>query len=154
MMNKVLMKFLKKLKNILLVVLAAALLFWVFGLNWSFVFKRRIIGEVVSAEKVDSALAVIASGESKVNPQVFSFSVAIKDRFTEEIFMASSEDRQWAAVQAGNCVVAAFFPYPPWNVTKGGTYHNARLLRNFTSCKEVPSGDGLLTKLGFFFLTH
>lgn len=125
---------------------------WVLFFNWSFVFKKKIIGEVVTAEKVVAPLAVIGQSNAQLNSQVFSFSVAIKDRDTGEIYMASSEDRQWAAVQSGNCVVAAYFPYPPWHLSKGGTSHNARLLRNFTACEQMPNQSGWLNSIKFFFL--
>lgn len=127
-------------------------LIWVFIFNWSFVFKRKVVGEVVAAEKVNALMAIVTNNQQPLNPQAFSFSVAIKDRFSNEIFMASSEDRKWAAVTKGNCVVAAFFPYPPWALNKGMTDHNARLLRNFTSCEDVSKEDSFLEAIKFFFL--
>ena len=127
-------------------------LVWVFGFNYSFVFKRKVIGEVVAAEKVIAPIALVTDATQKqLNPQIFSFSVGIKDRFSGEIFMASSEDRQWAAVGVGNCVISAFFPYPPWQFSKGGTSHNARLLRNFTNCDQLPV-ESWFEDLKIFFL--
>ena len=123
-------------------------LFWVFIWNFSFVFKTKVIGEV---QKIVSPQAVITNNQP-FNPQVFSFSVAIKDLRTNEIHMASSEDRKWGAVQAGNCVVAAFFPYPPWQLSKGMTDKNARLLQNFTNCADAPKDESFLSWLKFFFL--
>lgn len=126
---------------------------WIFLANWSFIFKSKIVGEVVASERVNGPLAIIGNSQQNLNPQVFSFSVAIKDRFTGEIHMASSEDRQWAAVTKGNCVIAAYFPYPPWRMLdKGMTNHNARLLRNFTACDQVPNNSGFLSSLKFFFM--
>ena len=144
--------FLKAVKKWLSIFVVLGLLIWVFVFNWSFVFKRKIIGEVVAAEKVMTPLAVVTNTQGNINPQVFSFSVAVKDRKTGEIYMASSEDRQWAAVAKGNCVIAAYFPYPPWHFSKGNTSHNARLLRNFTSCDELPAEESLWEQLKFFFL--
>lgn len=149
------MKMLNVLKKWALITLAVVVVFWFFIANWSFVFKQKITGEIVAAERVNSALTVLTDSNSKINPQVFSFSVAIKDQQTGEIHMASSEDRQWAAVSKGNCVVAAFFPYPPWRIIdKGMTNKNARLLRNFTSCDQVPKEDGFFDSLKFFFLAY
>lgn len=146
------MAFLNFIKKLFLVVLLVGILVWVFVINWSFVFKKKIVGEVVAVQKVDT-FAVITNSQQPINPQAFSFSVAIKDGSTNEIHMASSEDRKWAAVQKGNCVVAAFFPYPPWNLTKGSTDHNARLLRNYENCSMVASHqDSFWDKLKFFFL--
>ncbi len=128
---------------------------WLILANWSFIFKTKIVGEVVASERVSGPLAIIGTGQQALNPQVFSFSVAIKDRFSGEIHMASSEDRQWAAVSKGNCVIAAYFPYPPWRMLdKGMTNHNARLLRNFTGCDQVPNETGLISQIKFFFMMN
>lgn len=144
-----LLNFLKKWISILIVL---SVIVWVFVINYSFVFKKRIVGEVVAAEKVIVPMAVVtSSSNTALNPQVFSFSVGVKDRHTGEIYVASSEDRQWAAVNIGNCVIAAYFPYPPWQLSKGNTNHNARLLRNFTSCDQLPD-ESWFDSLKFFFL--
>ena len=129
------------------------LLVWLFLANWSFVFKTKIVGQVAAIERVSGPFAIVGNGQQPINPQVFSFSVAIKDRFSGEIHMASSEDRQWAAVAKDNCVIAAYFPYPPWRrLDKGMTNHNARLLRNFTSCDQLPTSDGFWESIKFFFM--
>lgn len=141
----------KKFKKIFFTIIAAAIVIYIFGFNWPFVFKKRIIGEIVAVERVNDAL-IVAGSNQPINSQVFSFSVGIKDMKTGEIHMSSSEDRQWAAVQKGNCVVAAYFPYPPWMLSKANTNHNARLLRNYESCEQMPSQDGILGKILFFFL--
>ena len=127
---------------------------WIFFANWSFIFKTKVIGEVVASERVAGQFAVLGTAQQPMNPQVFSFSVAIKDRFTGEIHMASSEDRQWAAVTKGNCVIAAYFPYPPWQMEKGNTNHNARLLRNFTACDQLPINNSFLDSVKFFFMMN
>ena len=147
------MKFLSLLKKYTIIVLVIVLFVWIFAFNWSFVFKKRVVGEVVAVEKVNSsAIAVVTNSNEPLNSQVFSFSVGIKDQKSGEIHMASSEDRQWAAVQKGNCVVAAYFPYPPWELTKANTSHNARLLRNFVNCEQMPKEDGIWESIKFFFL--
>lgn len=65
--------------------------------------------------------------------------MAIKDETSGEIFTASSEDRQWAAVQGeGLCAEAKFFPYPPWQLDKAGTYHGARLLKLWNCSEKKP----------------
>ncbi|MFN3697424.1 MAG: hypothetical protein ACK4VO_08280 [Pseudobdellovibrio sp.] len=145
------MKILSLFKKIFLVVLLVLPIFWVFVWNYSFVFKTKIVGEVQAVENV-SAEAIIANGTRPLNPQVFSFSVAIKDLKTNEIHMASSEDRQWAAVQKGNCVVAVFFPYEPWKLSKANTNHNARLLKNYMSCQDLPQNESVWDTIKFFFL--
>lgn len=146
------MKLVTLLKKWFIGLLITSALVWVFIFNYSFVFKKQIIGEIVASEKVVAPIAVVGSG-SALNPQIFSFSIGIKDRFSGEIFMASSEDRQWAAVSVGNCVIAAYFPYPPWRLEKGGTSHNARLLRNFTNCEQLPK-QSWWDDVRFFFLIN
>ena len=131
------MKILSYIKKIIFILFVVIPFFWIFIWNYSFVFKSKITGEVQAVQHV-AAEAVILNSSRPLNPQVFSFSVAIKDLQTNEIHMASSEDRQWAAVAKGNCVVAAFFPYEPWNLSKANTNRNARLLKNYMSCADLP----------------
>lgn len=69
-----------------------------------------------------------------MNPQLFSFAIAIRTD-DGEIVTASTEDRQWAAALQGRCVTAQYYPYPPWKLAKGGTYFNARLDRQY-ECPE------------------
>jgi hypothetical protein len=140
------------IKKSVLLITTVAFLAWVFIFNWSFVFKKKVVGEVIAVERVAGTLTVITNSQEAFNPQAFSFSVAIKDLQTSEIHMASSEDRQWAAVQKGNCVVSAFFPYPPWNFQKGTTAHNARLLKNYADCKLATQAESVWDNIKFFFL--
>ncbi|MBC7419340.1 MAG: hypothetical protein H7328_01310 [Bdellovibrio sp.] len=141
------------LKKWLIISIALLLFTWIFIFNWSFVFKKKVVGEAVAVERVAGAMAILTTNQAPINSQAFSFSVAIKDRNSGEIFMASSEDRKWAAVTKGNCVVAAYFPYAPWRLfDKGMSDHNARLLRNFTSCDDMPKQDSFLDSIKFFFL--
>lgn len=153
LIHKFRMKFLNVLKKAVILVVVALLFVWVFGTNYSFVFKKRIVGEVFAVERIGlEGVAVVTGNTQQVNPQVFSFSLGIKDKKTGEIYMASSEDRQWAAVSKGNCVVAAYFPYPPWELSKGNTNKNARLLRNFENCDQMVVDESFWGKLKFFFL--
>ncbi len=146
-------KFLVAVTKFSILALLGVFVVWVFIFNWSFVFKKKISGEVVAVERVMGSMAIIT--QNQINPQAFSFSVGIKDKVTGEIHMASSEDRKWAAVTKGNCVVAAFFPYPPWRTfDKGMTDHNARLLRNYTTCAEMTEADGFFESLRFFLLAY
>ena len=146
------MKNLLILKKQLIRIALVFIVLWIFVINYSFVFKKQIIGNVVAAEKIGIPMAVInGSSQQPLNPQLFSFSIGIKDRHSGEIYMASSEDRQWAAVSLGNCVIAAYFPYPPWRLDKGSTSQNARLLRNFINCDQLPK-ESWFDSIKFFFL--
>lgn len=85
-------------------------------------------GRVVAIDRVTQPNAVISSGAQIPAAQVFSFAVAIRDA-DGEIVTASSEDRQWAVVEKDQCAEAKYFPYPPWELEKAGTYFGARLLK-------------------------
>lgn len=124
---------------------------WVFIFNWPFVFKKRIVGHLATVERVGTEI-IVDNRTGSIPPQAFSFSIAIQDLKTGEIHMASSEDRKWAAAQKGNCVVAAYYPYPPWKINKGTTDYNARLIQNFQTCDNVPSELSFWGKIKFFFL--
>ena len=99
----------------------------IFFKYYSYLFSRHVVGIVESVERVQVNISVMQQNVGdKMNPGLFSFSVAI--RLPDgEIVTASAEDRQWAVVQKGICAEATFYPYPPWEVMKGGTYFNARL---------------------------
>jgi hypothetical protein len=100
---------------------------------YTYVFAKTISGKVIRVERVNNSEAIIAS---KNTPDflLFSFAVAIRDD-KGEIHTASSEDRQWAVVSEGQCATVRFFPYPPWQLDKAGTYYGARLERLF-DCKS------------------
>lgn len=96
---------------------------------WPYIFVKTVQGEVIKVERLMEPVAVL-SRDGEPSNKVFSFAVAVKDQATGEIFTASTEDRQWAAVQGeGLCARAKFFPYPPWQFDKAGTYHGARLIK-------------------------
>ncbi len=100
---------------------------------YSFIFARRVVGEVVDVQKIELTAAIVTRPQGDV-PFMHSFAIAVKES-TGEIVTASSEDRQWAVVKAGQCIEARYFPYPPWNLQKSGTYFGARLLK-LAECKK------------------
>ncbi|MNS97810.1 hypothetical protein D3C72_1321580 [compost metagenome] len=69
------------------------------------------------------------SSRNDITEKVFSFSVGIKDAKTGIIHTSSSEDRQWAVAQPGQCAEAVYLPYPPWVLKKRGTFFGARLIK-------------------------
>ena len=122
----------------LLIAIAVALVGWLLAVNYSFVFSKKVVGEILEVERVTQTAAILGGGS--VSPdQMFSFAVMIRT-FDGQMFTASSEDRQWAVVKKGYCVEARFYPYPPWNLEKADTYFNARLIRPFECAKEAPQG--------------
>ena len=118
---------------------AGALTFKFYG----YIFAKRINGEIVKVERVNENEMIVTNGAPIPAAQIFSFAVAIKDD-KGEIHTASTEDRQWAVAQTGKCAEAKFFPYPPWQLDKSGTYHGARLLRLY-ECHSEAAGNGNVT---------
>ncbi len=114
----------------------------VFFFGYSYIFSRIITGEITGAKHLIESMAVISTPEAQVQTQlpnkVFSFAIAIRDYKTSEIVTGSSEDRQWAAVKEGQCARAEFFPYPPWQLNKAGTYFGVRLLNLYDNCEMAP----------------
>jgi hypothetical protein len=105
---------------------------------YEYIFAKQVLGEIVKVERVTQTNTLIAAngGSQALAPeQLFSFAVAIRDS-QGEIHTASTEDRQWAVAQAGQCVEAKFLAYPPWRLEKAGTYFGARLIRLFDCKKE------------------
>ncbi|MGZ3791622.1 MAG: hypothetical protein ACXVCP_04700 [Bdellovibrio sp.] len=130
------MKLISKFIKILIGIVLTAGLLYIFVANYSVLFSKSVIGEVVGVERVETPFTVVARGTNDLNPKLFSFAVAIRDEKAKEIFTASAEDRQWAVVQKGQCAEAVYLPYPPWELTKKGTYFGARLIRLFDCLKK------------------
>lgn len=128
---------LKRLLLILLLVGFGLGTIYVFVQFYPYIFAKRVAGEFLSVERLDLPMTVLTRPGSEMNPQVFSYAIAIRDRETKEIFTASSQDRQWAVVKAGQCGEAKLFPYPPWKLDRDGTYHNARLEKLY-DCPVTP----------------
>jgi hypothetical protein len=92
--------------------------------NYSWVFSKRITGQVVDVERVTDPSAIY--GSRPTAEQMYSYSVLIQGD-DGHLYTASSEDRQWQVVKKGYCVDALLFRYPPWHFQNAGTFFNARL---------------------------
>lgn len=112
-----------------LILLLLSLIGFVLVKFYPYIFSRRVSGEVMGVERVAISVALMQTQDNVINPQMFSFAIAVRDEKSGEIVTGSSEDRQWAVVEKGKCAEAEFFPYPPWNVEKWRTYYNVRLIR-------------------------
>lgn len=112
----------------------------VFGFTnyYSYIFSKSVDGEIIGVERVTEPAAII--GGALTPQQMYSFAVAIRDKETGTIFTASSEDRQWAVAKKGFCAIAKFYPYPPWNLEKSGTYFRARLIE-LRDCNNMLSSQ-------------
>jgi hypothetical protein len=113
----------------------------IFVSNYSIIFSRRVIGQIVEVKQIDTNIALMqvqSPSNDKINPQLYSsYAVAIKEK-TGEIVTASAEDRQWAVAKPGNCAEAVYYPYPPWRFEKANTYFGARL-EKLTDCQTPPA---------------
>ncbi len=125
------MKRLKQLLIFLIVAIFGLGLLYVFINFYPYIFSKRVTGEFLSIARVDIPMTIVTRPNAEMNPQVFSYAIAIRDPKSNEIFTASSQDRQWAVVQQGQCGEVKLFPYPPWKLERDGTYHNARLEKLF-----------------------
>jgi hypothetical protein len=122
----------KKYVGFLLVVVCVGISGFMLVKYYSYIFSRKVIGKVVGVERVTDPTALIGGPATVSAINMFSFAVAIQTA-NGEIVTASTEDRQWAVVHAGQCAEADYFPYPPWRLDKAGTYFGARLLK-LTAC--------------------
>ena len=128
----------KKVAVSFLVIVIIAVIGYTMVSYWPYIFSKNVEGQVIKVEKLMDPIALISRDGDPSN-KVFSFAVALKNETTGEIFTASTEDRQWAAVQGeGLCAQAKFFPYPPWKFDKAGTYYGARLLKLWTCSDKKP----------------
>ena len=130
----------KKIANfakVLILIIVLGVVGSVFISYYPFIFSKVVTGVVKKVERVDQEMIIASRGNGPLNPQVFSFAVSIEDLKTHEIMVASTEDRQWAAVEPGQCATARYYPYPFWDVDKAGTYHNARLMHLVKDCEAI-----------------
>lgn len=125
----------------LVILLVLAGLGYFFIAYYSFIFSRKVVGKIEKVEKVQLNVALMTSaGEKaqKLNNEMYSFAVAIKTD-SGEIVTASATDRQWAVAQPGQCAIAIFYPYPPWQLYKTSTYYGAKLEKLY-DCQS-PAGQ-------------
>lgn len=93
---------------------------------YSVIFAKTVVGRIENVARVTEVTAILGNRQVPES-QIYSFSVSVRQP-SGEMLTATSEDRQWAVAKAGQCVKAKYFPYPPWDFEKAGTYFNARLL--------------------------
>lgn len=103
---------------------------------YPYIHARTVLGPVNGVKQLHENAAIIA-GSMDPTTKIYSFAVGVKDNSTQEIVTGSSEDRQWGVVKEGQCVEAKFFPYPPWNLNKAGTYYNVRVQKLYDNCESV-----------------
>jgi hypothetical protein len=109
--------------------------------NWSWVFAKRVHGEIINVERVTNPTAILGKA---TDSQIHSYAMLIQNEADGLLYTASSEDRQWQVAEKGYCVDATLYVYPPWNLEKSGTYFNARINQLFRCAgKDLPSANPL-----------
>lgn len=89
-----------------------------FYIGYPYLFRISVDGKVVSAK-------ALPSFNSQTGSEV---SIGIILKVNDQMYSASSEDRQWLAVEKEMCVRASLYPYAPWELMKSGSFHSARLV--------------------------
>ncbi|HMN69315.1 MAG TPA: hypothetical protein PKC28_12300 [Bdellovibrionales bacterium] len=113
-------------------------------INWSFVFSKRVYGEIVNVERVTDPSAILSARTSEA--QIHSYSILIQGE-DGKLYTSSSEDSQWQVAKKGYCADVRLYRYPPWHFDRASTFFNARLLE-LTVCKgksappAPPAGGG------------
>ncbi len=131
------MKALKKWLLSILIFMGIVLMASVYLVYYSYFHSRTVVGPVSGVKQLLENTAFVA-GSADPSTKIYSFAVGVKDTKTQEIVTGSSEDRQWGVVKDGQCVEAIFFPYPPWNLQKAGTYFNVRVQKLYDTCDVIP----------------
>jgi hypothetical protein len=108
-------------------------------INWSWVFAKRVHGEIINVERVTNPTAILGK---TTDQQIHSYAILIQNEADGLLYTASSDDRQWQVAEKGYCVDATLYVYPPWNLEKSGTYFNARI-NQLSKCagKSTPSAN-------------
>lgn len=109
----------------------------VYLVYFPYIHKQHVSGPVKGVKQIFDAATIVSTTGSDPSSKIYSFSVAVQDSHSKEIVTGSTEDRQWGVVKEGQCVEADFFPYPPWNLQKSGTYYNVRLKKLFDNCTDM-----------------
>ena len=125
------------LKKSLLVLFLVGLIFVVVE-YYSYIFSRTVIGRIDNVQRVTGVTAMIGN-RPLTEGQMHTYSVSIRQP-NGEMVTAVSEDGQWQIARTGSCVKANYYPYPPWNLKRAGTYFNARLI-TLVDCESQAARD-------------
>ncbi len=109
----------------------------IYVVYFPYIHKKTVFGSVKGVKQIFETSSIVSVGNSDPSTKLTSFAVAVQDKSSLEIFTGSTEDRQWGVVKEGQCVEAYYYPYPPWNLRKAGTFYNVRLKRLFENCEQM-----------------
>lgn len=130
------MKNFMKFMRSILIFLAIIVLISCYFVFFPYIHARTVLGPVSGVKQLLENTAFVA-GSQDPSTKIYSFAVAVKDLKSQEIVTGSTEDRQWGVVKEGQCVKATFYPYPPWNLQKAGTFYNVRVQELYDNCDTV-----------------
>jgi len=126
--------------KLLIGILIVAVAVWFVVDNYSWVFSKRVKGEIINVERVTEQTAIL--GNRATEAQMHTYSILIQGD-DGRMYTSSSEDSQWQVAKKGYCVEALLYRYPPWRLSLAGNFFNARLVE-LSQCKSksaVPSAD-------------
>ena len=107
--------------------------------NYSWVFSKRIRGEILNVERVTEQTAIL--GNRTTEAQLHTYSILIQGE-DGRMYTSSSEDSQWQVAKKGYCVEALLYRYPPWRLSLANTFFNARLSELYNCKTKAPASPG------------
>ncbi len=110
--------------KMLIGILVCSAAIWFVIANYSWVFAKRVKGEIINVQRVTEQTAIL--GSRATDAQLHTFSILIQGE-DGRMYTSSSEDSQWAIASKGYCVEAVLYRYPPWRLSLAGTFFNARI---------------------------
>jgi hypothetical protein len=131
------MKQMKTAVKLLILILIAAGALWFVIDNWSWVFSKRVKGEIINVERVTEQTAIL--GSRVTDAQMHTYSILIQGE-DGRMYTSASEDSQWQVAKKGFCVEALLYRYPPWRLSLAGNFFNARLVE-LSQCKVKTKVD-------------
>lgn len=138
------MRQMKSAIKLVIVILLTAGALWFVVDNWSWVFSKRVKGEIINVERVTEQTAIL--GNRVTEAQMHTYSILIQGE-DGRMYTSASEDSQWQVAKKGYCVEALLYRYPPWRLSLAGNFFNARLVelsqcKGKTQAPPEPPGTG------------
>lgn len=127
----------KSLKSLIVVLIGAFVILLASGLfiqHYSWLFAKRIRGQVIEIESSAVPSTQTTNGSSETAPTtVFTVLIEASDG---KMYTSTTTDEQWKVVRKGYCAQVLLYRYPPWDLERAGTFFNARL-RQLYRCDEA-----------------
>jgi hypothetical protein len=118
---------------VVFLILASVAYFCVAYYSW--VFSKRVKGEIVGVERVTESTAILSSRVTEAQMHLYSILIRGSDG---QLYTTSSEDSRWQVAKVGFCVEALLYRYPPWNVERANAFFNAQIIQ----LSDCPGHEG------------